>query len=351
MEAGENSGRIDHHVALVPIPVCPACAGSGPTRFDRVPEPHEGPPGRWRYRQCTACGSLWLDPRPRDEDLIEAYDASASAEADETPPPDPPRTWRSGIRDALVSRVYGYPANEVSRPAAAAAAVLHRARVAVDRVGEPFMWIPASWGSRVLDIGCGDGRFLAAMRARGWTVAGIEPDPAAVRAARGRGIDVHVGVLDDVELPDASFDVVTMSHVIEHVPDPVRALSSSLRLLRPGGRLVAVTPNASSIGLRSFGKAWAGLDPPRHLVLFTPRALARCAGAAGFASARVRSTARQASFIWHASWWLRTRGALPPEFATSPVSPAKRRPALFALADTLAAARRRGEELVLVAER
>ena len=121
------------------------------------------------------------------------------------------------------------------------------------------------------------------MRALSWEVHGVEPDPAAAAAARVAGIDVVTGTLADASWPDASFDAVTMSSVLEHLHDPGVALGSAFRLLAPGGLLHLVTPNGDALGAERFGTHWRGLEAPRHLVLFNRRSLTKLLAGCGFA--------------------------------------------------------------------
>jgi SAM-dependent methyltransferase len=90
--------------------------------------------------------------------------------------------------------------------------------------------------------------------------------------------------VDEAPHPADSFDAVTLSHVIEHLHDPVESLAACLRLLKPGGQIWVATPNVEGLGHRRFGRDWFGLDPPRHLVIFTRRALDRALRSAGFES-------------------------------------------------------------------
>src|SRR5262249_28606919 len=98
------------------------------------------------------------------------------------------------------------------------------------------------------------------------------------------------------------------SHVIEHVHEPESLLRECHRILRPGGVLVAVTPNARSWCHRVFGEAWFGLEPPRHLVMFAPRPLQAAARRAGFGVAGVRTSVRIAFINWIASRDIRSEG-------------------------------------------
>jgi 2-polyprenyl-3-methyl-5-hydroxy-6-metoxy-1,4-benzoquinol methylase len=340
---------MDEALRLHSVERCPACGAGGEVLFEALPDPQEGPPGTWRFRRCRRCRSLWLDPRPSEGDLARAYHPSVEVTG------DPSVAWgglRKALRDAVAARAFGYPTPGGSDLIGAAGRLLAGTPMIRDRVGGPMMWLPGRSGGSLLDVGCGDGSFMTRMRSLGWAVTGLDSDPAAVQAARSRGLSVQQGTLDRVEFPEESFDVVTMSHVIEHIPDPTAALTKCGRVLRPGGRLVAVTPNAASLGLRFFGRYWGGLDPPRHLILFTPRALLRCAGRSGIEPTEIRTTSRLAPFLWHASWWLRRGGSLPGDFGVAPGGPARVRALMFWLIDELASRLwGGGEEILLVAEK
>ncbi len=162
---------------------------------------------------------------------------------------------------------------------------------------------------RLLDVGCGSGRFLTLMRDAGWEVQGVEPDPVSAQIARDRhGIPVTAGTLPQAAFPDRSFDAITMNHVIEHVADPLALLAECRRVLRPGGNVVVVTPNVRSFGHRKFKDCWRGLEPPRHLCLFSMQSLGAAAAKAGLEAKEIRTSARSARFIGTASHALRRTG-------------------------------------------
>lgn len=124
---------------------------------------------------------------------------------------------------------------------------------------------------RVLDIGCGEGTFLAAMARRGWDAWGIEVSPeGAARAAARPGLRVLNKRLEDCELEPASFDLITLWHSIEHVSDPEALLRRAAALLKEGGSLFLAFPSAQSWDFKLFGSRWFHLDPPRHLHYFSP---------------------------------------------------------------------------------
>jgi len=130
------------------------------------------------------------------------------------------------------------------------------------------------------------------MRDLGWKVRGLEPDAQAVSVARAHGLDVIEGTVESSLRDRDAYDVITMSHVIEHVVDPAQVLTVVRDALRPGGTLLLITPNAGSLGHRRFGASWYHLDPPRHLQLFTVANLAARTAAAGLATLRWRTTGR-----------------------------------------------------------
>jgi len=137
-------------------------------------------------------------------------------------------------------------------------------------------------GAKLLDIGCGNGAFLRSASLLGWDAQGMDPDPKAVAAAHKRGFTVNHGGLPRTGLQDRKFDAVTLSHVIEHVHDPVGALREVHRILKPGGKVWMATPNMDSTSHRLFQCQWRGLEPPRHLVIFNASSLKLACERGGF---------------------------------------------------------------------
>jgi SAM-dependent methyltransferase len=136
---------------------------------------------------------------------------------------------------------------------------------------------------KALDVGCGGGSSLIRMERAGWDVEGVEWDSAAAEVARRvSGRKVTAGSFFEVELPPASYDLVVLNHVFEHLDDPLGALRRIKALLKPGGRAVLVYPNPNSLGSRLFGPHWVNWDPPRHLVIPPIGALCRAARELGF---------------------------------------------------------------------
>jgi len=202
---------------------------------------------------------------------------------------------------------------------------------------------------KLLDLGCGNGRYLALMRDAGWDVTGVEPDPVAAKTAQEEfGIPVTVGTLQDAGLPAGSFDAITLSHVIEHVYDPIALLSECRRLLKPEGKAVIVTPNIKSLGHRKFGISWRGLEAPRHLFIFSLTTLRVCCEMAGLHVQSIRTSARSAGLIWQESEMIKRKKESP---GLDRGLPSRLRGLLFNLREDglCRASEEVGEELLLIA--
>lgn len=167
-----------------------------------------------------------------------------------------------------------------------------------ERLHRLQFYLNAARPGRLLEVGCGDGRNLAALRSLGWQVEGPEVDiEAAEQARRMRGLVVHEGRLDDLRLNAGSYDAILMSHVTEHVKNPLQLLIDCHELLREGGSLVMITPNVESFGHREFGKSWRGLEPPGHLYLFSLEILARITQRSGFTDIEAWTSPEISEFV------------------------------------------------------
>ena len=122
----------------------------------------------------------------------------------------------------------------------------------------------------ILDIGAGTGDFLSVAKNDGWNTTGIEPSERAKAIAIGKGISFVDNTSDLVE---GSFDVITMWHVLEHVPDLDFQIKELKRLLKPTGTLVIAVPNFKSFDAKHYGAFWAAYDVPIHFWHFSKNAI------------------------------------------------------------------------------
>jgi 2-polyprenyl-3-methyl-5-hydroxy-6-metoxy-1,4-benzoquinol methylase len=276
---------------------CVVCGSDRLTTLYADLDAHEA--GGWRLVRCRGCGVGLLNPRPTVEAIGKAYQGDYLPYRRRVLRPRPGRgreRLRRAIEDAYLARRYGYRQLPSSRALAGAAIALPPLRRAADRLVR-YVPAPPAHG-RLLDIGCASGGYLEMMRELGWESRGVELDPGAVRSARELDLDVRQGAMTDVD-PDVDglFDHVTVGHVLEHTHDPVEALRAARRVLRPNGTIWIGTPNLASLGARAFGSRWRALEPPRHLVLFTPRSLAMALRTAGFVD--IEPVRARASAVWH----------------------------------------------------
>ncbi|MGH8655596.1 MAG: class I SAM-dependent methyltransferase [Gammaproteobacteria bacterium] len=274
-----------------------------------------GAPGAWDLRRCAnrECGLLWLDPMPAADELSKAYASYYTHGESEGRPASGLRQWARNLGEAYLAHRYGYRAEPLSRWYRAMSWLIFLHPGARANLDFSVFYLSAL-GGRLLEIGLGSGRMLSSMRGRGWQVEGVDTDPAAVRIARARSLEVHHGTLEERRFPTSSFDAIVMGHVIEHVSDPLSLMRECRRLIKPQGKLVIITPNSDSWGHKLYKQYWRGLEPPRHLYIFNCRALRILAEKAEFKKYELSTTIRDANGVFLASEHIRkvAKGSAPP---------------------------------------
>jgi len=193
--------------------------------------------------ECRACGLVRLEPPLSTDQLSRYYQAEYYGSPD---------AKFGGPMEALLRHAHARRARMLSR------------RLAADGSSPP----------RALDVGCGRGLFLRALRDLGFDTVGMELPGFPLPVAEPRLQFVH-GTAEELTFEAATFDLVSMWHVLEHTTDPAGALGEVARVLRPGGVLVLAVPNFGSWQARRFGRHWFHLDLPRHLYHFRPATLTR----------------------------------------------------------------------------
>lgn len=245
---------------------CPVCAASQrEPAYLQTEDGVFGTPGKWDYWTCR-CGVLYLDPRPSRHALGAAYATYYTHHGADRCLLWRVPGWKGALRRGYLNGRYGF---RLERASPLGALGWRFRRTAVRSLGFNIRHLPPpNSGSRILDVGCGNGDFLEVAQDIGFSAVGLDPDPRAVEIALARGFDVRLGTLPDSGERPGSFDHVLLNHVVEHLHDPVAALLEIMSLLAPGGRLWLSQPNLGALGLRKFGRHWRGLEPPRHLALF-----------------------------------------------------------------------------------
>jgi 2-polyprenyl-3-methyl-5-hydroxy-6-metoxy-1,4-benzoquinol methylase len=141
--------------------------------------------------------------------------------------------------------------------------------------------------ARLLEIGCGTGVFLAKAREHGFSVEGLELSTYAAEFVRNMGIPVQTKSIEDADFGEASWDVIVMREVIEHLPHPLASLRTVQRWLKPGGVLFMATGNYDSPERKVKGSDWFYFMPEGHLYYFSNRTMQKYLRAAGFSTVRV----------------------------------------------------------------
>jgi 2-polyprenyl-3-methyl-5-hydroxy-6-metoxy-1,4-benzoquinol methylase len=187
--------------------------------------------------ECVVCGLIFTNPRPEPERLGAYYKTEDYVSHSDT-------------KAGLVNKVYHY--------------------IRKKNFKKKYKLIQKFSGTdgKLLDVGCATGGFLNFFKERGWEVSGIEPDAdARTFTQKNYGIEVNDEAFLN-NLPAKSFDVITMWHVLEHVPHPVERLKILHEILKDDGLLVIAIPNPGSYDAQKYKEFWAGYDVPRHLLHF-----------------------------------------------------------------------------------
>ncbi len=208
--------------------------------------------GEFVLRRCTNCGLMYLSPRPTPAGILTYY-------------PEGYTNYRPAVEDERLGVMRWMRRRKLTK----------RRRL----IEKHSSMTPG----RLLDVGCSTGLFLHEMDLAGWDVVGVEPVAHAVAYARQRfGLRVFEGMFLS-ELPfSGRFDVITLWDVLEHTFSPLAVLQKAASILRPGGVIALSVPNWHSLIRWIFKQHWQGLDPPRHLYVFTRKTLTAMLSKAGF---------------------------------------------------------------------
>ncbi|HZS50427.1 MAG TPA: methyltransferase domain-containing protein [Bryobacterales bacterium] len=215
---------------------CPRCRHSGFTvLFSATDRLYASTAREFQVVECGNCSLIRLEPQPSWEEIGAFY---------------PENYWWAPDR-SVIGRLEG----------------IYRRIVLSDHVR--FVEHGLERGALVLDVGCGGGSFLSALRRRGMRGVGLDFSAGAAAVAwRSQGVPALCGLLESSPFAPESFGGITMFHVLEHVPDPSESLAAARRLLSPAGKLYVQVPNAACWQFLLLGDRWSGIDVPRHLIDF-----------------------------------------------------------------------------------
>ena len=271
-------------IRTIAQPKCPVCNTAGVYLYGKLTDELFQSEGTWSMKRCNAldCGTLWLDPTPLPDDLKILYNTYSTHVRPPQEKSVSKKTFLDRVREAIWYRTLGYPTKNSSITTwwYNFISFLHPAWR--DTQQAMLFYLPYKAGGRLLDIGCGNGSSMQIMKTHGWMVEGIDFDEKSIAQANENGLTSAVGELHDFHYPDNSFDAIMTNHVIEHIPQLESFLRECLRILKPESTLIAITPNADSLGHLRFEQDWRGLEVPRHLQIFTSPSLFLLADKTGF---------------------------------------------------------------------
>lgn len=214
--------------------ICPLCNGDGSIPLFAAPSPDDTGGREYDLVQCESCKLVQVRPLPSEEELASLYFHDYYG-------------WSNvnGFAEGLATELQRWFLDRRCRK-------IHK-KMSV---------------GRLLDVGCGDADFLQGMQRLGWDVSGVEPSRLARKALPKTLRPLVVERLENIK--SGPFDVITLWHVLEHLPSPERALIKCKALLKKNGLLFVAVPNFGSWEAKLGRQRWFHLDIPRHLYHFTP---------------------------------------------------------------------------------
>ena len=153
-------------------------------------------------------------------------------------------------------------------------------------------------GKKIMDVGCGNGRYLSNLHKMGWDTYGCELSKSGAASAKIQGINVINGTLFEAEYPDLFFDAVRLEQVFEHIEDPDKLIVEIKRVMKSDGLLIIGVPNADSLSFKIFGKHWGLLGIPFHLFQYSPSTLKKMMSKNGFEIIETRYFPLPQSWLW-----------------------------------------------------
>jgi len=235
--------------------VCPVCGGRDYSILRDVFDDRYGHPDLFQLGRCRGCGHLITMPMLSEDDLSHLYGTYY------------PRKNLSA--DEVASQ-----ATDVKLPLGR----FRRWWMGVNNQGQ----YSAKPGEKMLDVGCGSGLSLQEARELGVEAWGVEADPNVKRIASALDLRIHQGSLHDKPFEGVMFDLVVLNQVIEHIPEPDKALALIRTRLAHGGRVILSFPNTNSLWSRLAGPRWINWHIPYHLHHFTAKTFARMAERCGY---------------------------------------------------------------------
>ena len=300
------------------FPNCIICGSIGELLYEGLRDRFSIVDGNFNLRFCPSCRLAWLDPRPIAADIGKCYTGSRSEEEAFGPDIAPDSKILAAIKRVIRASVlcghFGYRHVHKHHILCKVGPLIARTPLlgpaSAYQLGGLLPHSKAKERSFVIDIGAGYGEYLEFMRYLGWKVLGVETDPVAVAVLKKKNIPVFNGTFEELKMPDSSADMITLHHVMEHMPDPISLTRECYRVLRPGGELGMHVPNIDSMAHKMFGRNCFHLEPPRHLFTFSPESMRRILGKIPFKAFHITTSPSLARNYYNCSMIVAKEGKI-----------------------------------------
>ncbi len=251
---------VDKYLEREEVKKCPLCSNSEyKFLFDTYDVQFSRTLKKFPLVKCMKCNMVYLKERPIQEYIGNYYPQNSYHLF----------TKKTGVDRSLRERLKVKTKERLKK----------RDRKLIDKILLNF--VPAYWrlaalfpqGSKILDIGCGGGWKLDLYKEFGWETYGFDISSEAVKIAKSKGHHVITEQVENISYHDNYFDAIQISHVIEHLPNPVFTIKKAFALLKKEGFLLLETPNQASFLAKVFKADFWQIDSPRHFCLFCKKSL------------------------------------------------------------------------------
>ena len=223
----------------------------------------------FKILECKECGLLFTTPRPNKNEIGRYYKSEEYYSHQENKEGFIPKVYEK-VKSVNLKNKYGIATEGKEK-------------------------------GKALDIGCGVGDFLHTMEQHGWDCTGVEPSEDAKVIAKKRIKGQLLSSEEQENLPDSSFDIITMWHVLEHVDDIRWQIQQLHRLCKPGGRIIIALPNYKSYDGQYYKAEWAAYDVPRHLNHFNKETIIKILEESGLRHVKTEKLVWDAYYISYMS--------------------------------------------------
>jgi len=242
--------------------LCPICSSKDSSMYmTEVKDILYKCKGEWDLVRCSSCNVIYTSPPLKNEELNQYYPSTYSSYN--------VVNKKRNIFARLVRNILMFPY--------------------IIRFGFPDRRVRPYGQKKLLEIGCGSGVYLYSMSSLGWKCWGIDISVNAIEKSKTLVPSAHIEqtFLENFET-DELFTMVSISHVLEHIPEPVAAIRRIYKLLEPGGIIEIEVPNIGSFEAKLFGRKWKGLDVPRHITHFTSETITKILRSNGFSEIAIK---------------------------------------------------------------